>query len=95
MAIVRHTLELGKGLSPEEHAALVKRLEEASRWPYVYDPDCPLMTDEQLDQFHPVNGISWEERDLLMKEKGLTDPDSSSTSKTKEPAHAFDTVSNK
>jgi hypothetical protein len=92
MEIVRHTLELGKELSPEEHAVLAAQLEEAAKRPYVYDPDCPLMTEKQLSQFHPVNGISWEERERLMQGKGLTDPDSSAIPKTKEPAHALDAV---
>jgi hypothetical protein len=81
MAIVRHTLEVGKELTPEEHAALAAQLEEATKRPYVYDPDCPLMTEEQLSQFHPVNGISWEERGRLMQEK--------------DSAQALDAVSNK
>jgi hypothetical protein len=95
MAIVRYTLEVGKELTSEEHAAMAARLEEASKRPYVYDPDCPLMTEEQLAQFHPINGMTWEERSGLMKEAGLTDPDSSAMPKTKEPAHALDAVSNK
>jgi hypothetical protein len=95
MAMVRHTLEVGKDLTPEEHAAIAARLEEVSKRPYVYDPDCPLMTEKQLSQFHPANGVPWEERDRLMKEKELTGPDISAMPKTKGPAHAFDAVANK
>jgi hypothetical protein len=87
---------------------MAARLEEASKRPYVYDPDCPLMTEEQLAQFHPINGMTWEERSRLMKEAGFTDPvtsaeravrgsplDSSAMPKTKESVHALDAVSNK
>jgi hypothetical protein len=109
MAIVRHTLEVGKKLTPEEHTAIAARLEEASKRPYVYDPDCPLMTEKQLSQFHPVNDISWEERDRLMKKAGITDPegnlgsfeprrnepDISTLPKAKKPTHTLGAVANK
>jgi hypothetical protein len=41
--------------------------------PYVYDPDCPLLTEEQLAEFRPVNGMTWKERDSLMRERGIVD----------------------
>jgi hypothetical protein len=68
MDIVRYTLEVGKELTPEEQEAARLRIEAAAKRPYVYDPDCPLMTKEQLAQFHPINGMTWEERNRLMRE---------------------------
>jgi len=32
-----------------------RRIEAAAKRPYVYDPDCPLLTPEQLAEFRPVN----------------------------------------
>ena len=62
MEIVRFTLEDGKELTPEEHAMMAIRLEEAAKRPYTYDPDCPLLTEEQLAEFRPVNYATNEER---------------------------------
>ncbi|MDR2597552.1 MAG: hypothetical protein LBC76_09585, partial [Treponema sp.] len=41
--------------------------------PYVYDPDCPLLTSEQLAEFRPVNYATMEERTKAMKEAGILD----------------------
>ena len=71
MAMVRHTA--GEELTPEEHAAARKRIEEAARRPYVYDPDCPLLTEEQLAEFRPVNFATMEERAQAMKAAGITE----------------------
>jgi hypothetical protein len=68
MEIVRCSLELGKELTSEEHAAIAARIEAAGKRPYIDDPDCPLLTEEQLAEFHPVNGMTWEERNRLIKE---------------------------
>jgi hypothetical protein len=72
MAIVRHTA--GFELTPEEHAAIRAELEAAKSLPFVYDPDCPPLTNEQLAEFRPVNGMTWEERARLMRERGILDP---------------------
>ena len=69
MAIVRHTA--GKELPPEKLAAIKAELEAAARRPYVYDPDCPLLTEEQLAQFKPVNFATMEERAEAMKAAGI------------------------
>ena len=68
MAIVRSTLLAGQEPTPEQRAATKARLREAAKRPYTYDPDCPLLTEEQLAQFHPINGMTWEERAVLMEE---------------------------
>jgi hypothetical protein len=75
MEIVKYTLEDGKELNPEEHEAMAARLEAASKCPYVYDPDCPLLTPEQLAEFRPVNFATMEERAESMREAGIFDPE--------------------
>ena len=64
MAIVRSTLTAGQEPTPEQRA----RIRAAAKRPYTYDPDCPLFTEEQLAQFRPINGMTWEERAVLMEE---------------------------
>ena len=74
MVIVK-TLEVGKELTYEEHQAAKKRIEEAAKRPYTYDPDCPLLTPEQLSQFRPVHFATMEERTKAMREAGIFDKD--------------------
>ena len=69
--MVVYTMEDGKELSPEEHAEMAARLEAASRRPYVYDPDCPLLTPKQLAEFRPVNFATMDERAQAMREAGI------------------------
>ena len=106
MAMVRH--KAGREFTPEEHAAMKAEIEAAARRPYVYDPDCPIVTEEQIARqianltpekierikaaqkrhaafdpgcekltpeefisWHPVGGISEEERIRRMKEAGI------------------------
>jgi len=38
-------------LTPEEEARIKAEVKAAAKMPYVYDPDCPPMTDEQLKEF--------------------------------------------
>ena len=110
MAIVRYTA--GKELTPERRAEMKAEIEAAARRPYVYDPDCPLITEEQIAReianltpekierikaaqkrhaafdpgcekltpeefisWHPVGGISEEERIRRMKAAGITKPE--------------------
>jgi hypothetical protein len=73
MGIVRTTLEVGKELTFEERESAKRRIEAASKRPYVYDPDCPLLTAEQLAEFRPVNYATMEERTKAMKEAGILD----------------------
>jgi hypothetical protein len=75
MEIVRTTLEVGKELTFEEREAARCRIEEASKRPYVYDPDCPLLTPEQLAEFRPVNYATIEERAQAMREAGIFNPE--------------------
>jgi hypothetical protein len=38
----------GREFTPEEEAEIKAEIEAAARRPYVYDPDCPLITEEQI-----------------------------------------------
>jgi hypothetical protein len=53
----------GSGLTPEEMAML----EEAEKFPQVYDNDCPKLTPEQRAQFKPVHYATMEERAQAMQ----------------------------
>ena len=75
MNIVRYTLEVGKELTPEEHAAIASRIEATSKKPYTYDPDCPLLTPKQLAEFRPVYFATMEERAQNMRDAGIFDPE--------------------
>jgi len=67
MAVVRYTA--GKELTPERRAEMKAEIEAATKRPYTYDPDSPLLTEEQLSEFRPVNFNSMEERALYMQNK--------------------------
>jgi len=69
MSIVRYTA--GNELTPERRA----EIEAAAKRPYVYDPDCPLLTPEQLSEFRPVNFATMEERAKAMQKVGIFDPE--------------------
>jgi hypothetical protein len=75
MAIVAHIRRGGEELTPEEKVARNARLEAAAKRPYVYDPDCPLLTEKQLAEFRPANFSSMEERARAMRAAGITDPE--------------------
>jgi hypothetical protein len=65
---VRHSLEDGKELTANEQEAARRRIQEAARRPYVYDPDSPLLSEKQLSEFRPVNFDKMEERERAMQE---------------------------
>jgi len=73
MAIVRYTA--GKELTPEEDARMRAEVREAAKRPYTYDPDCPLLNEQQLSEFRPVNFSSMEERAKCMQEAGILKPE--------------------
>ena len=60
MAIVTYIFTDGIKPTPEQRA----EIREAMKCPYTYDPDCPLLTEEQLTQFR----MTWEERVVRMEE---------------------------
>jgi hypothetical protein len=75
MALVTSTLDIGIEPTAEEQAAIIAAFEAADKLPPFYDPENPPLTEEQLAQFHPVNGMTWEERDRLMRARGIVDPE--------------------
>jgi hypothetical protein len=60
---------LNKKLTANEQEAARKRIQEAARRPYVYDPDSPLLSEKQLSEFRPVNFNSMEERERAMQKQ--------------------------
>jgi len=63
----------GSGLSPEE----TERIKAAQKRHAAIDPDCEKLTPEEFINWHPVGGISWDERAKRMKAAGITDPETS------------------
>ena len=65
------------GLSPE-------KIRDAQRKHTTIDPGCEKLTPEEATKWHPIGGMSWEERARLMKEAGVTEPNKVSTVKVPE-----------
>ncbi|GHV07395.1 hypothetical protein FACS189485_17680 [Spirochaetia bacterium] len=59
------------GLSPEQ----VERIKAAQKRHTAIDPGCENLTPEGFINWHPVGGISWEERARRMKAAGVEDPE--------------------
>ena len=66
MRIVNYTV--GKE-SKERLEAMKAEVREAAQRPYTYDPDCPLLTEEQLAEFRPVNYATNEERLAALRQE--------------------------
>ncbi|GHU24290.1 hypothetical protein FACS1894172_10420 [Spirochaetia bacterium] len=75
MAMIRGNLEAGTELTPDEIEVLRARIRALKDRPIFYDEDCPELTDEQLAEFRPVNGMTMEERYQEMREAGIVDPE--------------------
>ena len=61
------------GLSPEQ----IERIKAAQKRHAAIDPGCEKLTPEEFINWHPVGGISWEERARRMKAAGKIDPENS------------------
>jgi hypothetical protein len=61
----------GSGLSPEE----VERIKAAQKRHSAIDPGCENLTPEEFINWHPVGGISWEERTRRMRAAGIIGPE--------------------
>jgi len=61
----------GTGLSPEQ----VERIKAAQKRHSAHDPGCETLSPEEFIRWHPVNGMSWEERARRMREAGIVDTD--------------------
>ena len=59
------------GLSPER----IERIKAAQKRHALIDPGCEKLTPEEFINWHPVGGISWEERARRMKAAGIQDPE--------------------
>jgi hypothetical protein len=58
------------GLSPER----IKRIREAQKRHTRFDPGCERWSPEEFINWHPANGMSWEERAEAMRAAGVVDP---------------------
>jgi len=76
------------GLSPEE----VEHIKAVQKKHSVVDPGCEKLTPEEFINWHPVGGISWEERARRMEAAGLTKP--KKVSKVKKSKGQLATVAN-
>ena len=59
------------GLSPED----VERIKAAQKRHAAFDPGCERWTPEEFINWHPIGGMSWEERARRMAEAGIVDPE--------------------
>jgi hypothetical protein len=82
MAIVRSTRKAGTPLTPEQ----IAEIDALKDRPIFYDEDCPELTDEQLAEFRPVNGMTMEERYLEMQAAGIVDPELKAEKADRSPA---------
>jgi hypothetical protein len=69
MVIVTPTT--GIELNPKQ----LEKIKVAQRCHAAHDPGCVNLTPEECIQWHPVNGMTWEERARLMRERGIVEPD--------------------
>jgi len=61
----------GTGLSHKE----LERIKAAQKRHAAVDPGCENLTPEEFINWHPIGGISWEERSRRMKAAGVMDPE--------------------
>ena len=59
------------GLSPEQ----VERIKAAQERHAAIDPACVNLTPEEFINWHPVGGMSWEERAQRMEAAGIINPE--------------------
>jgi hypothetical protein len=59
------------GLSPKS----IEKIKAAQKRHATIDPACVNLTPEEFINWHPVGGISWEERARRMEAAGITDPE--------------------
>jgi hypothetical protein len=59
------------GLSPEQ----VEKIKAAQKRHAAIDPGCENLSPEEFITWHPMGGISWEERAQRMQEAGIISPE--------------------
>ena len=67
MATIKKTIDISKDLNKKQ----LKMLREAEETPYVYDPDCPPLSKEELSQFKRVSDMIKEEQ-LSRRKQNVT-----------------------
>ena len=72
------------GLSPEQ----VERIKAAQKRHAAIDPGCEKLTPEEFINWHPIGGISWEERARRMEAAGVINHELESLDHEKTPALA-------
>jgi len=75
------------GLSPEQK----EKIKIAQKKQSIIDPGCEKLTPEEYIRWHPIGGISWEERTRLMKAAGAIENEESHD--IKNHAHQLTAVS--
>jgi len=75
------------GLSPEQR----EKIKTAQKKQSYIDPGCEKLTPEEYIRWHPIGGISWEERTRLMEEAGVMEHEEGHDIKI--PAHQLAAVS--
>jgi len=55
----------------------VEQIKAAQKRHAAVDPGCEELTPDEFLNWHPVGGISWEERARRMKAAGVTEQDKS------------------
>ncbi|MDR1787530.1 MAG: hypothetical protein LBR16_03670 [Treponema sp.] len=53
----------------------MKRIREAQKRHACFDPGCERWTPEEFINWHPINGMTWEERARRMRAAGIVDPE--------------------
>ncbi|MCL2441651.1 MAG: hypothetical protein FWD14_07905 [Treponema sp.] len=56
----------------------VKRIKSVQKKQSVIDPGCEKLTPEEFINWHPIGGMSWEERAQRMKAAGILETKPSS-----------------
>jgi len=52
-----------------------EKIKKAQKKHTFIDPECDKLTAEQIINWHPIGGISWDERARRMKEAGIINPE--------------------
>jgi hypothetical protein len=87
MAIISRTIRVGQKPPKEILEQAEQEYKEAKKHPPVYDPECPPLGMEALAEFHPINGMTWEERSQAMREAGILDLEDDYAEEAKPQGH--------
>ncbi|MHC6204739.1 hypothetical protein ACYULU_16295, partial [Breznakiellaceae bacterium SP9] len=51
------------------------RIRDAQKRHTARDPGCQKLSPEEFIQWHPIGGMTWEERAEAMRKAGIADPE--------------------